>query len=227
MVMTTPACRLAAQTAATDGEDALDGAGRIPLLASLRLAMRMPMLEARAEVMEILGGVARSGELPQAFPSALTDRPAQYRLYQNERFTLTVMASRQGQVGTLRGRATWSAYAVLQGELVESRFVLGGEAQAAAAALTECFMVHQGAVSMTTTDEGRAYRLANLGMRPALSLHIEPVPEALWRGQAAVSGLGQKGRRTAAAGRLKRRGAAMRPQVALEHVRLPLFCRPG
>lgn len=90
------------------------------------------------------------------------------------RYTVAALVWLPGQASAVHAHHTWCGVAVLDGELTESLFAWD---EAAGRALSRGQRVHAaGAVTYASAGRQAIHRLANVGTRPAVSLHVYGVP---------------------------------------------------
>jgi predicted metal-dependent enzyme (double-stranded beta helix superfamily) len=142
------------------------------LLAEIALAARVPLASRPAAVAEVLGEAMADPQL--LLGRHLPGRAEGYtrHLLQADpagEYAVVALVWRPGQMSPVHAHRTWCALGIHGGVLTESFYALeeGGDPVPAAT-----FLRRPGETSHGPADPALVHRLANLGCRDALSIHV-------------------------------------------------------
>ena len=136
------------------------------------LADRLPMHEA---VLPVLADALADIDLLDGLCCAGSDTHyTRMRLHEGPGYSILAIVWRPEQMSPIHGHKAWCTLGVHQGELVETHLTARPSAKTGRDELhvTGCRQLAAGAVSGSDAHPGDYHRVANLGVGPAVSIHV-------------------------------------------------------
>jgi predicted metal-dependent enzyme (double-stranded beta helix superfamily) len=155
---------------------------RLTTLDDLRIdvaaAVAGPLAQRHCRVAEALAPyLGRPDLLSASACQCSPDRYLRHLLHAAHDYTILALVWRPRQMSPVHGHRTWCAFGLHQGWMVESFYhpeTKGGEAQAGEP--QGCAPRRAGDISHSAAEPNAAHRLANLGTKTAISIHVYGAP---------------------------------------------------
>jgi predicted metal-dependent enzyme (double-stranded beta helix superfamily) len=140
-------------------------------------ALRSDGRRADYRVASLLAGiVAEEGFLDGLVIESCAERYTRTVLFNAESYCVLAIVWRPGQMSPVHSHRAWCALGVHAGTLTETQFepVAGGMERGLR--VSGCRQLHPGSVTYGPAYDPSAHRMANLGVEPAVSIHIYGTP---------------------------------------------------
>jgi predicted metal-dependent enzyme (double-stranded beta helix superfamily) len=126
-----------------------------------------------AAVADLLASTVADPEFLQgiALPSAAQNY-ARTAIFNTDSYCVLAIVWRPGQMSPVHSHRAWCALGVHSGTLTETHFEPVADALEHGLRVAGCRQLHAGSTSHGAANDHSAHRMANLGIEPAISIHV-------------------------------------------------------
>jgi predicted metal-dependent enzyme (double-stranded beta helix superfamily) len=100
------------------------------------------------------------------------DRYTRTVIFDSPSYCVLAILWRPGQMSPVHSHRAWCALGVHSGTLTETHFEPLGNGLEQGLRLSSCRQLHPGSTSRGAAHDPLAHRMANLGIEPAISIHV-------------------------------------------------------